>query len=56
MEKNKMIIVALIVVILALLAGILLSMPNFAKTDSQLEIISNDTVTEGDNLQIRLLM
>ncbi|MBQ6511972.1 Ig-like domain-containing protein [Methanobrevibacter sp.] len=54
MEKNKLIIIALIVVIIALLAGVLVSMPNFAKTDSKLEIIGNDTINEGDNLQIKL--
>lgn len=54
MEKNKMIIFALIVVILALLVGILAVMPNSAKTDSKLEIIGNDTFSEGDSLQIKL--
>ena len=54
MEKNKIIIIALIVVIVALLAGIFAVMPNFAKADSQLEIMCNDTVDEGDTLQIRL--
>ena len=49
-----MIIIALIVVIVALLAGILVAMPNFAKTDSKLEIIGNDALNEGDNLQIKL--
>ena len=37
MEKNKMIIIALIVVILTLLVGIFAVMPNSAKTDSKLE-------------------
>ena len=54
MEKNKIIIVALIVVIVALLVGVLVSMPNFAKADSKLEIMCNDTINEGDNLQIKL--
>ncbi len=49
-----MIIIALIVVILALLVGILAVMPNTAKTDSKLEIIGNDTFSEGDSLQIKL--
>ena len=48
MEKDKIIIGALIVVIFALLVGILVSMPNSAKTDSKLEIICNDTLNEGD--------
>lgn len=54
MDKNKMIIGALIVVILVLFAGIFISMSNFAKTDSQLEIISDDELNEGDVLQIKL--
>ena len=54
MDKNKIIIVALIVIILAFLVGILVSMPNFSKADSKLEIMGNDTVTEGSNLQIKL--
>ena len=53
-KKNKIIIGALIVVILALLIGILVSMPNSTKIDSKLEIIGNDTLNEGDNLQIKL--
>lgn len=54
MEKEKIIIIALIAVIAVLLAGIFAVMPNFAKTDSQLEIMGNDTLNEGDNLQIKL--
>lgn len=54
MEKNKLIIIALLVIIAALLVGIFALMPNFAKTDSKLEIIGNDTINEGDNLQIKL--
>ena len=55
MDKNKIIIGALIVIILAFLIGILVAMPNFSKTDTQLEIMGNDTVTEGSNLQIKLI-
>ena len=54
MEMNKIIIIALLVIIVALLVGIFASMPNFTKTDSKLEIMGNDTVTEGGNLQIKL--
>ena len=54
MEKNKLIIIVLLVVIAVLLAGILVSMPNYAKADSQLEIIGNDTLNEEDNYQIKL--
>ena len=53
-NKNKLIIIALIAIILAFLVGIFVSMPNFSKTDSQLEIIGNDTLAEGSNLQIKL--
>lgn len=54
MEKNKLIIIALLVIIVALLVGIFATMPNFSKADSQLEIIGNDTLNEGDNLQVKL--
>ncbi len=54
MDKNKLIMCALIVIILAFLVGIFLSMPNFSKADSKLEIIGNDTITEGSNIQIKL--
>lgn len=54
-NKNKLVIIALIAVILALLVGILLSMPNLSKADSQLEIIGDDTLVEGSSLQIRLM-
>lgn len=52
--NNKIIIGVLVAIIIALLAGILVSMPNLTKTDSVLEIISNDTIAEGDSLQIKL--
>ena len=54
METNRIIIIALLVVIAALLVGIFAAMPNFTKTDSKLEITGNDTLNEGDNLQIKL--
>ena len=53
MEKNKLIIIVLLVVIAVLLAGILVSMPNYAKADSQLEIIGNDTLNEEDNYHLQ---
>ncbi|WP_405305214.1 hypothetical protein, partial [Methanobrevibacter sp.] len=43
MEKNKMIIVTLLVIIIALLAGILISMPNLGKTDATAETMNNTT-------------
>lgn len=54
MENKRIIIIALIVIIIVLLAGILMSMPNFAKTNSQIEIMGNNTINGGDNLQIKL--
>lgn len=54
MERNKIIIIALLVVIAVLLVGIFASMPNFTKADSKLEIIGNDTLAEGDSLQVKL--
>ncbi len=54
MEKNKIIILALIVIIAALLVGIFAMMPNTNKEDTKLTFKSNDTLTEGDSLQIML--
>ena len=54
MNNNKIIIIVLVVIIAALLAGILVSMPNFTKTDSVLEITGNSTIVEGYSLQVRL--
>ena len=54
MEKNKIIIIALIVIIVALLAAIIAVTSNFNKADSKLEIMGNDALNEGDNLQIKL--
>lgn len=54
MEKNKIIIVALIVVIAALLLGIVAVMPNMNKQDTYLVFKSNDEITEGDFLKFEL--
>lgn len=54
MRKNKIIICVLIIIIIALLIGIFLTMPNFSKTDSTIQITSNTVLKEGDNLQIKL--
>ena len=54
MDNNKIIIGVLVAIIITLLIGILLTMPNFTKTDSILEITGNSTIVEGDSLQIRL--
>lgn len=55
MEKNKIIILALIVVIAALLVAMAaMMMPNFGKQDTELKFKSNSTLTEGDSLKIKL--
>ena len=47
LEKNKIVILALIVVIIALLAGIFAVMPNINKQNANLIFMSNDTINEG---------
>ena len=54
MDKNKVIILALIVIIAALLVGIAAMMPNITKQDTKLKFESNSTLTDGDSLQILL--
>ena len=55
MDKNKMIILALIVVIAALLVGMAFTMmPNMGKQDTKLKFKSNSTLKEGDSLKIKL--
>ena len=55
MDKNKMIILALIVVIAALLVGMAFTMmPNMGKQDTKLKFKSNSTLTEGDSLKVKL--
>ena len=54
MDRNKIIILVLIVVIAALLVGIMATMPNFNKKDTKLAFKSNATLTEGDSLKIKL--
>ena len=55
MEKNQIIILALIIVIVALLVGVVaMMMPNFAKKDTALKFKGNSTIGEGDSIQIKL--
>ncbi|WP_458403516.1 hypothetical protein [Methanobrevibacter sp.] len=54
MEKNRIIIIALLVVIIALLVGMIAMMPNFSKENSKITIKSNDTIAEGDSIQVKL--
>lgn len=55
MDKNKIIILALIVVIAALLVGMAaMILPNMNKQDTKLTFKSNSTITEGGSLKIKL--
>lgn len=55
MERNKIIIVALIVLILALLVGMIAMMvPNMTKQDTNLKFKGDSKFNEGDNLKILL--
>ena len=51
METNKLIIIALLVVIAALLAGIFVSMPNLEKTDAG--ITDNSTVNQDNAASVQ---
>ena len=54
MDRNMIIIVALIAIIVALLVGIFAMMPNMTKQDTKLTFESNATLTEGDSIKIKL--
>ncbi len=54
MDKNKIIIVALIIIIVALIVGLVAIMPNFGKENSNLTIKSNDTISQGESVKIEL--
>lgn len=54
MNKNMLIIIGLVIVIVALLVGIGVSMLGPAKEDVKLTITSNDTIYEGDSIEIKL--
>ncbi len=55
MERNKIIILALIVVIVALLVGMVaMMMPNMAKKDTQLKFKGNSSIEKGDSIKIQL--
>ena len=54
MDKNKMIIIGLIIVIIALLVGMFTIMPHINKKDTNLTFISNSTLNEGDSIKIKL--
>ncbi len=54
MDKNKIIILALIVIIAALLVGLVAMMPNTNKQNTKLTFESNSTITVEDSLKIKL--
>ena len=55
MERDKIIIIALIAIIAILLVSIIAIMPNIMKKDTQVTINSNSTLNEGDSIKIRLV-
>ena len=54
MDKNKVIILALIAIIAVLLVGFAAMMPNTNRQDTKLTFKCNDTLTEGDSVKIKL--
>lgn len=54
MDKNKIIIIALIAVIVCLLVGLVAMVPNLTKKDSALTFKGKSTLKEGDSLKILL--
>lgn len=54
MEKNKILIIALIAVIAVLLIGIAVVMPGFGKEKANITIKSNDTISQGESIKIEL--
>ena len=54
MDKNKIIILALIAIIAALLVGFVAMMPNTNKEDTKLTFEGNSTIADGDSIKIKL--
>ena len=54
MDKNKIIILALIAIIAALLVGLAAMMPNLNKHDTKLAFEGNSTIANGDSIKIKL--
>ena len=55
MEKNKIIIIALIVIIVALLVGIAATtMPNVNKKDTNVTYKGKSKITEGDTINFKI--
>lgn len=54
MDKNKIIIIALVAVIAVLIVGLAVVMPNYGKEKANLTIQSNDTISQGESIKIEL--
>ena len=54
MNKYNVIILALIIIVVALILGVVAIMPNINKQDTNLSIVSNSTINEGDSIKIQL--
>ena len=54
MEKDKMVIVALIAIIIVLLIGLVAVMSNMSKENTKLTFKCNSTMTEGEYLKVKL--
>ena len=54
MEKNKILIIALIAVIAVLIIGLAVVMPGYGKEKANITIKSNDTVSQGESIEIEL--
>ena len=54
MQKEKVTIIVLVLVIIALLVCIIAGMPNASKVDTKLIFKSNDTIDEGGNVKVKL--
>lgn len=54
MEKNKILIIALIAVMAVLIIGLAVVMPGYGKEKANITIKSNDTVSQGESIEIEL--
>lgn len=54
MERNRFIIVALIIIIAILIIGLAVIMPGFGKEKANLTIKSNDTISQGESIKVEL--
>ena len=54
MDRNKMILMALIAVIAIILIGLTVVMPGFGKEKANVTISSNDTISQGESIEIEL--